>query len=342
MEKKKKQRDHFIPQMYLKRFYDSKENLHIYSKSEDKYFLSNTKHMFWERDWDLLKYYSQKSKNKQNIQVLYDILKDIEPKVPILLDKLSDQYKKLSNEERFTLSTWFAIIQLLNPRNIKNSVNRYANLVKNFTEMLYNNGSFDNIRNTNLIKDIIERENISFKDLFDVSVDRDYIRCFNFDIVNYITFVFYMSNWSVFLNTRQREKFLTCDFPMHFINQDNKITVHPKGIALNPQTYLYINPLTLDEAKNLKIKIKTDSNYKNFISGKTLFRSTSSIEYIKFFNLHTIYNADKFIISSYYDKKLEDFINKNKKYSTKSIQTNIPTQDGILTISTLKNIENNI
>ena len=298
----------------------------VFHKDKDGYFEPVPKSICAEKGWDDL------DDEGKVPPFLKNILKGIEPDLNKCLDKLVN--RPLSDNDRYILSTWFAILFVLSPNSLADYGNFSEKVGKLFldTEMSkpskYFPEKYRKFYNEN-------------KHNFDLKVNKFYTKNSAMSIVFPIAMSFYISDWHITRNETQM-KFLTCDKPLHFICWNDHLNniFNPKGIALDSDHFLWITPI--DRVYHDALKKDKELDFNKYPAGKTSYGAhktldKQTIKAIKFINQHTIYNADRFIISSYVDKDLEGFIRKNRPFSTKHIMEEFKAGDRVAIITRLKN-----
>lgn len=106
----KETKDHYVAQTYLRRFHDDNKELYVYDKDKRGYFSKTPKAICFERGWDLMK-------GSGDILWLKKILENIEHKLSSAMTRLVDAKSTL--EDRVVISRYLAILQILNPGNLK-------------------------------------------------------------------------------------------------------------------------------------------------------------------------------------------------------------------------------
>ena len=140
----------------------------------------------------------------------------------------------------------------------------------------------------------------------------------------------------------------THPIPFHFIcwNDSPNNQFNPKGIALDPEHYLRIEPLPV-ETHNI-IKQNRWAEHTTFKPGNTRYDcfmdlAKHNARAISFINKHTIYNAERFILSQNRDKNLDSFIRHNRKFCTKTVLEEMDLgKEGRIALTRLKNTFPNI
>ena len=104
---KQDNKDHFVPQVYLRRFIDKNTNkLHVYDRQEDRWFEAPTKRICYELGWDKLD-------TEGTDTYLSDHLKALEPHIGPFLQGLKRE--KISDHDRYYFATWLAILFAMSP-----------------------------------------------------------------------------------------------------------------------------------------------------------------------------------------------------------------------------------
>ena len=104
---KQDNKDHFVPQVYLRRFIDKNTNkLHVYDRQEDRWFEAPTKRICYELGWDKLDIDGSDT-------YLADHLKALEPNIGPFLQGLKRE--KISDHDRYYFATWLAILFAMSP-----------------------------------------------------------------------------------------------------------------------------------------------------------------------------------------------------------------------------------
>lgn len=323
-----KNKDHYVPQLYLRRFLAPKKNTLIaYHKEKDGYCEPQPDAICALKGWDNLD-------DKDTVPpFLKNILQKIEPKLDEVLNKL--QQRPLSRSDRFILSYWLAIIMLLSP----NSLNNF----EEFLGMLA--GSILEFMSREPLAYFSEKDVAIFnkyKDSLKITVNKFYAKNLAMSAVYDTALAIYACDWYI-LENKTDFLYLTSDRPFHFIcwNDSPNNMYNPKGIALDPRHYLKIEPINPELHEKLRHNKGID--YTKISSGFTKFRTFDianrhNINAIKFINQHTIYNADRFIIAGARNKNLDSFIRHNKLFNTKTVFEEIELGDhSWLNLTRLKN-----
>ncbi len=306
--KTKQTKDHYVSQTYLRRFLTpGTGTLFVYNKNKDGSFKVGPASICAEKGWDNL------DDDGKIPPMLKEELQALEPNLDKCLNILIRH--PLHDLDRFALSMWLAILQCLNPNNLLNFENFVKEMGNLTLEMLMSKPS-----------EYMSEKDIQFynkhKDKMELTVNKYYPKNLAMSNVYLIALSIYVSDWIITENKTEL-KYLTCDKPFHFIcwhdNPNN--TFNPKGIAIDPEHYLMIAPLA--QEKHQQIKNNKDKDYTYFDAGQTRYAYFDSLtkhnmRAIKFINQHTIYNADRFILSQNSNKNLDSFIRHNKQFCTRT------------------------
>lgn len=324
----KKTNDHYVPRVYLRRFLTpGTGTLFAYYKDKDGYFQPVPESICAEKDWDEL---DDKGKEPS---FLKQQLQSIEPNLDTCLNQLIKH--PLHNADRFALSIWLAILHSLSPNSLTH-FDEFVEKMGNITlqMMLENPSTYFSEKELELYA--------KYKDKITLKANKYYSKNMAMSIVYPIALSIYMSDWVVITN-KTPFKYLTCDKPFHFIcwNDNPNNQFNPKGIALDPEHYLRIEPLPV-EIHNI-IKQNRWAEYTTFKPGNIRYDcfmdlTKHNARAISFINKHTIYNAERFILSQNRDKNLDSFIRHNRKFCTKTILEEMDLgRGGRIALSRLKN-----
>ena len=298
-------KDHFVPQVYLRRFIDpSTKKLHVYDRKEDRWFEAPTKRICFEPGWDKLD-------AEGNNTYLAEHLKALEP----CLKQFLEGFKRgpISPKDRYYFSTWLAIIFALSPKR-----NEYDFLS---LQMLGHN---------------IDPESTELK--FN-------LRQRNLGQAKHIANMIYAYDWHLTYNFSEIP-FITCDFPAHYLCLNDTIPpmYQPFGIVLDPGTFLRINPklVTQPEVYQPGFIDYTKIQPGALIRGQISRHWKHAQRLVSRINEQSIYNAERFVISSYKNDGLAQFV-KNRKNRTTVFQPKVEnTPNGTVLHTTLQNNFKNV
>lgn len=288
---KTQHKDHFVPQVYLRRFIDKNTHkLHVYDRKEGEWFDTPTKNICFEYGWDQLDpggkdpYFSNH-------------LKALEP----CLKQFLEGFKQgaISSKDRYYFSMWLAIIFALSP---KRETYDYLSL-----NLLGQNIS----QNSSELKFSLKKRNLQQ--------------------AQQIAKLIYAYDWHLTYNFSETP-FITCDFPMHYLCLNDTVPpmYQPLGIVLDPHTFLRITPkqVTQPEVYQLGFNDFNKIQSGNITRGQISKHWKKSQKLVSKINERSIFNAERFIISSYIDDGLKQFV-KNRKNKTTTFKPElIQTQTG--------------
>ena len=237
---------------------------------------------------------------------LYDNLKVLEPALTAFLTAF--ETNAISNKDRYYFSTWLAILFSLSPKKT----------------------NYD----TAFLQKLVKDANLQ------INVDKYETKQMNMEKVKEIALTLYTYDWRIIYNYTDMP-FITCDFPAHhYCLNDNFDPEHqPFGIALDPTHFLKITPkipLLIDRSKDYT-EHKPGTLTRGYIKHGRYFRKTVSR-----INEHAIFNAERFIISSYIGKGLIQFVKNRKNKTTKLYATVLKTPNGTTIKTRLKNNFENV
>ena len=288
---KTQHKDHFVPQVYLRRFIDKNINkLHVYDRQEDKWFETPTKNICFEYGWDQLDTEGKDSYFSNHLKALEPCLK-----------QFLEGFKQgaISTKDRYYFSMWLAIIFALSPKR-----EAYDQL----SLMLLGQNA---IQDSSELKFSLKKRNLQQ--------------------AQQIAKLIYAYDWHLTYNFSEIP-FITCDFPMHYLCLNDTISpmYQPLGIVLDPHTFLRINPkqVTQPEAYQLGFNDFNKIQSGTITRGQISKHWKGSRKLVSKINEQSIFNAERFIISSYIDNGLKQFV-KNRKNKTTSFKPElIQTQTG--------------
>lgn len=315
--KAKKTNDHYVSQTYLRRFLTpGKNTLFAYYKDKDGFFEPTTGVICASKGWDNLDADGTVPPFLKRQQLA------LETHLSSCLDMLTVQ--PLLDTDRFALSLWLATVFSISPHSLTHMGEFLKAMGELTTEIIMKRPSKN-----------ISEEDIRFynehKEEIELSVNKYYPKQLAMTTLYSIALGIYMANWRVSTN-KTSWKFLTCDKPFHFIcwNDNPQNLFNPKGIAIDPEHYLMVEPLPVELHE--QIKNNKDKDYTYFQAGKTTYDcfevlNRHNMNAIRFINQHTVYNADRFIISAHHSKNIADFVRHNRKFSTDKVLERIDLDD---------------
>ncbi len=318
-----KRKDHYVPQVYLRRFLPPNDNkLYVFDRDTDTYIRPTTKTICHRPNWDKL---DADGKN----EYLEQHLRALEPHLNVFLDALIRR-EQVSDHDRFYFCNWLAIIMSLSPARIKHDTEVQQTINQQQKAVLEQaKSTIQTEQQQKVYEEIKEQLNITIDDFLCKRMAMSSIRR--------TAMILYASDWHLIFNETDM-KFLTCDQPVHVLCWDDGVDnpYRPIGIALDPEHFLWIHPLWPHRAE--QFKKANPENEKEFAAGKITYGVLSkwykyAPKTIKNINSHTIYNADRFIISSYMTDSLKDFIRNTKKHRTTRELVSFRTKDGVTYIS---------
>ena len=284
-------KDHFVPQVYLRRFLDPTANkLHVYDRKDHKWFETTTKHICVELGWDKLDADGVDTNLSQHLRAL-------EPNLQPFLEGLKRH--KVSDHDRYYFATWLAILFAMSP-----SRKEYDYLTLQL--LGYNTDS--------------EATDLKFA-----------LRKRNLQQARSIGMLLYAYDWHLIYNLTDLP-FITCDFPAHYMCLNDTVPpmYQPLGIALDPYTFLKISPklVTQPEVFQPGFDDFTRVQPGNMTYGKLSKYWKYSQKTISRLNEQAIYNTNRFVISSYLDDGLVQFVKNRKNHTTKFQPVVVPTPNG--------------
>lgn len=275
-------KDHFVPQAYLSNFCNKEtKKIHIFDKNTDKWFETTTKNICFEYGWDRL------DCNGDNTY-LSDHLKALEPHLKRFLRAI--KHEKITDHDRYYFATWLAIIFALSPVRKEYDYSSLKllgyNIDPNSQDLIF------------------------------------HLRQRNLQQARHIGMMLYAYDWHLTYNFTDLP-FITCDFPAHYLCLNDTIPplYQPLGIALDPHTFLRIMP---KEITNPKVFQPGFCDFSQIKPGQLTYGKISRFwnqaqKLITRMNEHAIFNAQRFIITSYVDDGLRQFVN-NRKHKTTSFK----------------------
>lgn len=297
---KTQHKDHFVPQVYLRRFTNKNtKKLYIYDRQDDKWFETTTKRICFELGWDKLDFDGTDTFLSEN-------LKALEPHLTAFLKGI--ETGPISNKDRYYFSTWLAILFSLSPKKTKND--------------------------TEFLQKLVQKANVQ------IDVDKYQTKQMNMEKVKELALSLYTYNWRIVYNLTNTP-FITCDFPAHHLclNDGFDPEYQAFGIALDPMHFLKITPqipIVIDRTKDYT-EHKPGALTRGYLHHGRYFRKT-----IPRINEHAIYNAERFVISSYLDDGLKQFVKNRKNKITKLYATVLNTPKGLQIKTRLKNNFENV
>lgn len=237
---------------------------------------------------------------------LSDSLKVLEPHLTAFLRGV--ETGPISNKDRYYFSTWLAILFSLSPKKT----------------------DYD----TKFLQQLVLSANLQ------IDVDKYQTKQMNMEKVKNIALALYTYDWHIIYNYTDTH-FITCDFPAHHycLNDTFDPEFQPFGIVLDPVHFLKITPKTpifVDQSKNYT-ELEPGKLTRGYIQYGRYFRKT-----ISRINEHAIYNAKRFVISSYLNDGLKQFVKNRKNKTTKLYATILKTPKGLTIKTRLKNNFENV
>lgn len=297
-------KDHFVPQVYLRRFLDKSINkLHVYDRQENKWFETSSKHICFELGWDKLD-------SEGTDMYLSDHLKALEPCLTPFLTGL--KHERISNHDRYYFSMWLAILFALSPTRKEYD---YLSL------QLLGQNTDPNSRNLNFA-----------------------LKKRNLQQAHHIAMLLYAYDWHLTYNLTDLP-FITCDFPAHYLCLNDTIPplYQPLGIALDPHTFLRISPKLVVQPEVYQPGFDDFTKVKpgEITYGKVSKHWKYAQRSISRINEMAICNAHRFVISSYFDDGLKQFVQNRRNCQTKFQPVIAQTPNGpIVQTKLVNNFEN--
>lgn len=301
---KQDNKDHFVPQVYLRRFIDKNTNkLHVYDRQEDRWFEAPTKRICYELGWDKLDVNGSDT-------YLADHLKALEPNIGPFLQGLKRE--KISDHDRYYFATWLAILFAMSPTRKEYD---YLSL-----QLLGQNVDPNS-------------QDLNFA-----------LKKRNLQQARQIGMLLYAYDWHLTYNFTDTP-FITCDFPAHYLCLNDTVPplYQPLGFVLDPQTFLRISPKLVVQPEVYQPGF---SDFTKVQPGQMSYGKISKFwkyaqRTISRINEPAIFNANRFVISSYLDDGLKQFV-KNRRNSTTKFQPIVTqTQNGpVIQTRLVNNFEN--
>ena len=211
---KKQRKDHFVPQVYLRRFIDkSTGKLHVYDRQTNTWFDAAPRSICFEFGWDNLNHDGTDT-------YLYDNLKTLESRLTAFLREF--EAGPISDKDRYYFSTWLAILFSLSPKKTNYDTAFLQNLV----------------RNANI----------------QINVDKYDTKQMNMEKVKEIALALYTSDWHIIYNYTSTPFITCDFPAHHYcLNDYFDPEYQPFGIALDPKHFLKITPkipIVIDRTKD--------------------------------------------------------------------------------------------
>lgn len=297
-------KDHFVPQVYLRRFLDKSINkLHVYDRLGNKWFETPTKHICLELGWDKL--------DAEGIDTyLSNHLNALEPHLGPFLNGL--KHEKISNHDRYYFSVWLAILFALSPIR-----KEYDYLSLQLLGQNVDTSSPD-------LNFALKKRNIQqARNIAMLLYAYDWHLTYNLTDIPFITCDF--------------PAHYLC------LNDTIPPLYQPLGIVLDPCTFLRISPklVTQPEIYQPGFDDFTKIQPGNITYGKISKHWNYAQRSISRINEMAICNANRFVISPYIDDGLIQFVKNRRNRQTKFQPIIVQTPNGpVVQTRLVNNFEN--
>lgn len=306
--------DHYIPQVYLRRFNsaDGIDSFYAIKRADGKTFKTKSKDVCRIEDYTTNSYFEDE-------RIIEEFLQTIEPNINKAINSFSD--KKYDVETIYTLSGLVAFIASCSPSAIRFATTMVQSNVEDMAKILDKQGKLPKLNHDGkelILSEMLKNGNVR------LNIDDKYCQSLGISNVMKIQASFGNSPWEILINETS-DYYITGDYPIA-IEKTNDPRIVNKIFPITPRIAIRICP-----------DINVCDDEKDFVLNPFRYREINvGRSDVKYINKQLIIAAENMVFMKKYDSMIYSWVLKYKRKRIAQKMYKFPTQNGYYSVGRME------